>query len=183
MTVDKEKIKAELGIKDATPTPAVAASSPKEIEMEMTPEEAVERRRQRKAQLAQVLNRGVLSDKLKSILDAAVPEGRGGKFVLDHDEHRIRYTNLGFNYEYRKDVPKHLLHADGHIRVGDVVLMTIDLEDAAILREIQIDGVKKRLVTAKHEFVEQAAKDAQEGGAQPFNQSQVFIDTAVIDRR
>lgn len=154
-----------------------AKIQPAEASKEPTPEEAAQIRAAKKARLTQILHRGVLSDKLRSIVKAGTPEGYVGKFIRDRQEDIMRYSNLGWGFTYREDAPKGLHDAPtGHIRVGDVVLMTIRKEDHEILREIQADRVKASLSKARKEYASESQKEAQTGGAVPFDESVVFVN-------
>ena len=142
---------------------------------EMSAEEAAAKKASRKAELAHVLTRGVLNVKLQEVLDTYTPSDRVGKFVRDVDESLIRYKNLGYDFIYSKAkliTPS----VDGRIRVGDVVLMTVSREDREILREVRSETTRRRLIQGKEEFLSNAQKEAEKGGAVPFDNSQTVID-------
>lgn len=145
--LDEER--AEKSFKRDEPT--VEAS---DDEKEMTPDEAVELRNQKKARIAQILQRGILNEKLQRVFDSAVPDGFTGKFVRDTDGDIIRYDNLMFGFTYKENV-EHLQDPDGRIRVGDVVLMTILKDDRAILREVRIQQIQHKLGASKAEYDKQ----------------------------
>lgn len=139
---------------------------------EPTPEEAEAIRAQKKKRVAQVLTRGVLNAKLDNVYHASVPSGRVGKFIRDDFESTIRYTNLGYSFEYNSEAVKLHGSADGHIRVGDVVLMTISQEDREILREVKREGIKRKLGAGRKEYTDRAEQASREGsGTAPFDES------------
>ena len=174
----EEKLKGKIG---AEVSKVEQVKVPEEPLKEKTPEEAAAEakriRAEKKARLAQVLTRGILSDKLRSVAKGGTPDGYVGKFVRDRNEDILRYQNLGWGFTYREEAPKGLHDAaTGHIRIGDVVLMTIQREDHEILREIQSDRVKSALSKARKEYSSESNKEAQSGGAVPFDESVVFVN-------
>lgn len=148
----------------------------KDVKMEAkepTPEEVEATREEKKARLTQVLSRGILNQKLQNLYDACVPEGRAGKYILDSDDEKIRYSNLGFTFEYSKEAKEHV-GPDGKVRIGDVVLMTISLEDREILKEVKMDRTKENLGLGRREYNEKA-QEAAVGGPVPFDESHLEI--------
>ena len=153
------------------PTPTMAAefqASEKAQVREPSAAEAEDIRAQKKFRMAQVLTRGVLNAKLESVYNASVPTGCAGKFIRDDFESIIRYKNLGYTFEYSEGANKLYGTPEGHIRVGDVVLMTISTEDLEILREVRAEATRKRLGAARKEYVQQT--EAQEG-MRPIDES------------
>lgn len=149
-----------------------------EVKEEPTPELALETRAQKKARIAQVFTRGVVNSKLQAVYEVAVPEDRVGKFIRDTEEDIIRYRNLGFEFVYKKGAATRVdAHgtADGRIRIGDVVLVTISKEDHGILKELKHEQVLKKLDYGKEEFMTLSGKEAESGGAVPFDESQRVI--------
>jgi hypothetical protein len=153
---------------------------------EPTAEDAMRLRKEKKARIAQVLSRGVLGEKLKSIIREATPDGYAGKFVRNDAQDIIRAQNLGFGFKYRADVDavRLGLHAtpDGKIRVGDILLMTITKEDQEILREVRTERMKAKLTKSKKEYLETSA--SHDGGPEAFSEGQTSIDAGrIVDRR
>lgn len=134
---------------------ALAGLKPNDVQeedvVELTPEEAEALREQKIAKLTQVLSRGVLNDKLHSLILTAVPKGRVGKLVRDRDEDIIRHSNLGYTFEVVPGAQGLHATADGRVRVGDLVLMTISQEDHELLVEIRRRGIRRKLDLAKNE--------------------------------
>lgn len=152
---------------------------------EPTAADAEKIRREKKARIAQVLSRGVLGEKLKSIIREATPDGYAGKFVRHDAQDIIRAQNLGFVFNYRSGVdPVALgLHAtpDGKIRVGDIVLMTITKEDQEILREVRTERMKAKLTKSKKEYLDSSS--GYDGG-EAFNEGSTSIEAGrLVDRR
>jgi hypothetical protein len=138
---------------------------------EPTPEEALSRS-QRKQKVAQVLQRGILNDKLERVGKENTPENWGWKLVYDDDEEILRHLNLGFVFEYRKGAKTDT--ADGRIRVGDLVLMTINPEDRALLKEVRADRVQEKLGAARQEYNRTANEKGAKGVA-PFDESDTVV--------
>ena len=138
---------------------------------EPTPEEAEEIRAQKKARIAQVMSKGMLNEKLKSVFDAFVPEGYSGKFVRYSEESVIRYQNLGFGFTYSKEVDKDSVHgsAEGFVKVGDVILMTITLEDLSILHEVKMETIQRNLNKGREEYKRLAEEHVERGGPKPID--------------
>jgi hypothetical protein len=141
---------------------------------EPTPEEAAALREQKIARIAQVLDRGVLNDKLQEILRSCVPKGRRGKFVRDSEGDVMRYQNLNYTFDVVKGATG--LHAtgDNRVRVGDLVLMTISEEDYSILEEIRRRTIRKKIGIGKQEYINLASRNS-EGGVVPFDESHTTI--------
>lgn len=135
---------------------------------EMTPEEALERRKERKARLANVLRRGPTNDRLANVIKVCVPDGRRGKFILEQQEAIIRASNKGFTFDYHDKAPKEHLSPDGKVRVGDLVLMTISVEDRELHREIRQDAIRKNIAKGKKVYVEKAQAEAERSGVHPI---------------
>ena len=155
-----------------------------EQEVELTPDEAAAYAifKQKSAKIAQIMTRGIVNDKLQMIIDSAVPEGRKGKFIRDNDDDILRYQNLFYTFDYKEGHTKGLhAEADGRIRVGDVVLMTISEDDLYILRESRKKRVEWKLDQGKQEYIGPAsAKEKEEGGSlvQSFDESSRTIHRA-----
>ncbi len=144
-----------------------------ESNTEPTPEGAEQLKAQKKARVAQVLQRGILNSKLQAVYEACVPKGRKGKYIRDDGESVIRYGNLFYTFEYTEGAVKRYGSPDGRIRVGsDLVLMTISQEDREILREVKQDRIMKNLGKGRKEYTTKADQAAREGGAPvPFDES------------
>lgn len=138
---------------------------------DLTPKEAEDLRKQKKARLTQVLSRGIINEKLETIMAGAVPEGRVGKYVRDSEEDIVRYQNLGFSFQYKDNATGLHGSADNRIRVGDLVLMTIDKEDSSILKEIRHERVKQNMEYGRKAFMEAALREAESGGPVPFEEA------------
>lgn len=139
-----------------------------------SPEEIAALREQRKAQLIQVLSRGQLNSRLDDIISNCVPENRVGKFVRDRPEDITRYQNLGYTFEVTENARGLHGTADGRVRVGDVVLMTIDRESHELLHEIRQDQIKRKLGSPKQEYLSRADR-GRNGGIVPLNESHTEI--------
>lgn len=142
--------------KNTTPAAIRAAFADDELpsteRKDVTPEEAVQIRESKIAKITQVLSRGLLNDKLEGILKNATPAGRVGKFVRDRPEDIMRYENLGYTFDVKPGATG--LHGTGdtRVRVGDVVLMTISVDDFELLREINARTVRQKLGVARKEY-------------------------------
>lgn len=95
-----------------------------------------ESRAQKKARLAQVLDRGIVGDRLRVDLPADVH----GEWIFNDMTEIMRMEALGFRID---DVyaPKRALHGtgDGRSVVGDVVFMTCPMENHELIEEIKRD--------------------------------------------
>ena len=118
-------------------------------ETELSAEEALEkaeRIRVARSKAAQVLSRGRTLDTLDRVL-AHVPDGYVGQLVRESDVDIDRFRILGFELFESKAAKKESSHgtADGKIRVGDQILMTIREEDyAALMYERELRKARKR---------------------------------------
>lgn len=96
----------------------------------------VEKRKERKAKLAQVLERGIIADRLTVDL----PSDKHGEWVADDPQEVSRMEALGFwiDRDYAK---KRRLHADGSDAsyIGDVVFMVCERDTYELLEEIRIE--------------------------------------------
>ena len=118
-------------------------------EVELSAEEALEkaeRIRLARSKAAQVLSRGRTLDTLDRVL-AYVPDGYVGQLVRESDVDIDRFTILGFELFESQAAKKESSHgtADGKVRVGDQILMTIREEDyAALMYERELRKARKR---------------------------------------
>jgi hypothetical protein len=118
-------------------------------EVELSAEEALEkaeRIRKARSKAAQVLSRGRTLDTLDRVL-AHVPDGYVGQLVRESDVDIDRFEILGFEVFTSEKAKKESSHgtADGKVRVGDQILMTMPEEDYAALQyEKQLRVAKKR---------------------------------------
>lgn len=115
--MSKERETINVGPQDKVPT--------------MTEEET---RAQKKARLAQVLDRGIVGDRLKVDL----PPGVHGEWIFNDQTEIMRMEALGFQID-TEYAPKRALHSkgDGASYVGDVVFMTCPMEDKILIDEIK----------------------------------------------
>lgn len=99
-----------------------------------------ETRAQRKARMAQVLDRGIVSDRLNVDLSE---QGLHPEWV--HKDDVVKKRALGFKIVDKELLPGRSLHdtGDSHITVGDVVLMACDLETKEIIDEIRKEKYDK----------------------------------------
>jgi hypothetical protein len=143
------------------------------LEQEMTPEEAQAAFEKAVAKVTQVLSRGTLNDRMQEVLDAATPRGRVGKFVRDDETTVIRHKNLGYTFDVN---PVSGMHdkGDGKVRIGDAVVMTVSLNDHAVLVEANKRSTRRKLGLGKQEYI----NASQSGAAAPsFDAgSQIIID-------
>ena len=174
--VSKEELEAALQAIEDSKTESAEEEEvkiePTSIEdPEPTPEEAEAIVAQKKARLAQVMTRGITNEKLKLAYDKYVPDGFGGKFVRDSEGDIIRYTNLGFGFEYKEEIEATGVHgrADGRCAIGDVVLMTITKEDLALLKEVKKEKMLRNIGAGKDEYKRRSEKHADEGGPSPID--------------
>lgn len=140
---------------------------------DMTDEELQAVFEQKKARVAQVLTRGMLNEKLRNAHERSVPEGYMGKFVRDTEDDIVRYENIGYGFTYTDDAKG--AHGDpaDRVRVGDVVLMTIKDEDAAVLRAVRRDKIQKNLSKGR----DLAKAKIAEGEMTPtFDESQLKVN-------
>ena len=100
-----------------------------------------EKRKALKARVAEVLDRGVIGDRLH----VDVPAGMHGEWV--HKDDVTKKKALGFQVAPRDFAPDKALHdaGDNSLRVGDVVFMTCAMETKEV-----IDEVKKERFNAVH---------------------------------
>ena len=100
----------------------------------------VETRRQRKARLARVLERGVVGDRLQ----VELPPNVYGEWVPNDKSEIFRMQSLGFEID-TEYAPKRALHdqGDGRSVVGDAVFMTCDRETKDILEEIRRENFER----------------------------------------
>lgn len=126
--------------------------------------ERQKQRQQRKARYAQILERGVVGDRLHVDL----PPDVYGEWVTNDLQEIYRKQALGFviDTEYAK---KRALHTNGTDQaiVGDVIFMTLPREDKEILDEIrqeQFDRINgkpgdRRSLKEEREYTQQVLKE------------------------
>ena len=110
---------------------------------------------QRKAKLAQVLDRGMVSDRL--VVKDADPR-KHYEWCRDTEIDIDRWRSLGFEVEQEKGEG---LHGKGDSRrvVGDAVLMSCSKENFEILEELKAERKeRKRRMNAKKEYLMRARK-------------------------
>lgn len=166
--------------KKSQTTPVSKAAEPKKKEErrddeEMTPEEAERLAEEKIARITQVLSKGILNEKLSSILERSVPAGYVGKFVRDTEEDIIRYQNLGYTFEVTPEARGLHGTGDGRVRVGDLVLMTISREDRNILSIARRREVQRKLSAGRKEYTRPAERAAESSGISVFDDSHTTI--------
>jgi hypothetical protein len=118
-------------------------------EVELSVEEALEkaeRIRLARSKAAQVLSRGRTLDMLDRVL-AHVPDGYVGQLSRESEVDIDRFRILGFEVFKSDEAKKESSHgtADGKVRVGDQILMTMREEDyAALTYERDLRKQRKR---------------------------------------
>lgn len=142
---------------------------------EISPEEAARIAEEKIARVTQVLSKGILNEKLASIIERSVPKGRIGKFVRDSEEDIIRYQNLGYTFEVNAGARGLHGTGDGRIRVGDLVLMTISQEDREILNIVRNRAIQQKLSAGRKEYTRPAERAAEASGISIFDESQTTI--------
>lgn len=102
--------------------------------IKLDPEEVKRLRAERKTQLRQVLERGIVADRLKVDL----PPNLYGEWVPNFKEEIYRMQLLGFQID-DKYAPQRALHdhGDGKSVIGDTVYMVCSREDREIMEEIR----------------------------------------------
>jgi hypothetical protein len=106
-----------------------------------------------KAKLIQVLDRGVVNDRL----DVKLPPERVGYWVRERQEDIDRMKALGGRFETPKTVlnGKSLHGSEGdRIRVGDVVLMSVPREVADAIADIRRDAKHSLTKRGRKEFLD-----------------------------
>ena len=125
----------------------------KEAVRELTPEEALKKHAEAKARIAQVLSVGSLSMHIQRIM-AALPSDRRGALIRDTDQDILRYETMGYRVE--KGLKIEGLHdkGDGKLRVGDLILVTISVEDYAIIEEVRAEVTADKIDLPRKEFLQ-----------------------------
>ena len=129
---------------------------PIDIKKDLTPEQAKERA-SKKAKLAQVLDRGMVSARI------AVKNPDPSKhyeWPRNTDVDIDRWKSLGFELEQDKKVSKGLHgQGDSRIVVGDAVLMSTSKENYEILEELKAERKARRAkMDAKKDYVRMAKR-------------------------
>lgn len=126
-------------------------------------------RAEHKARLAQVLDRGIVNDRLH----VALPEDMHGEWVPNSKEEIYRMQTLGFDVD-RTYAKKRALHNDGTDAaiIGDVIFMTCP----KMVKEV-IDEVRREKFEALH-----GAKNGQQKEERDFaNVSKATLKEAHMD--
>lgn len=114
--------------------PATGAELTMSEALAQDPEEIKRIRAARKAKLAQVLERGIVADRLQ----VPLPDSVYGEWVVNDKAEIYRMQGLGFEVDttYAK---QRALHNEGDDRsiVGDVVFMTCDKETHNLIEEVR----------------------------------------------
>ena len=116
-------------------------------------EATVESRDERKARIVQVLSRGFINDRL------AVNDLKPGwrvVWVRNNPDDIARYQTLGYKVETEMGTKYHQKAGESRI-VGDVILMSIPLEDYEIIEEAMTEQKLARLDKGKRDFVKEAS--------------------------
>ncbi len=122
-------------------------------EDEMSVDEAKRIHAEKKARIAQILERGVIAEKI------TIRDGDPNKYyvwVRTREEDIDRYRALGFEIETQAGDRIHPT-GDGKRVVGDVVLMSISMEEHLIIEEVKEDRRKKRRYEAEARYKKAAA--------------------------
>ncbi len=119
-----------------------------------TPEEA-ETLAQKKAKLAQVLQRGMVADRLK--VKNPDPD-KVYEWIREEDTEMERHLALGFALEMEDGSTKNRLHdtGDNRCRVGDVVLMSTSVENYELIQQVRMDQKAKKSTLGKEEYLRRA---------------------------
>lgn len=114
--------------------PATGAEMTMSEALTHDPEEIRRVRAERKAKLAQVLERGQVADRL----EVPLPEDVYGEWVVNDKAEIHRMEVLGFTVD-KTYAKKRALHDEGDDRsiVGDVVFMTCDRETHDLIEEVR----------------------------------------------
>jgi len=125
----------------------------KEPREDLTPEEVMARVKS-KAELAQVLDRGLTVERLS--VGHLLPPDRVGIFVRDRQASISRYRALGFRVEKLPpeviaDVNAHD-SADGTYRVGDVILMSAPKAQYDAIQELYAERGAGKLEQSRRDF-------------------------------
>ena len=122
---------------------------------DMTAAEAMTKA-QRKAKLAQVLDRGMVSDRL--VVKKPDPS-KHYEWCRDTEIDIDRWRSLNFEVEMDKGEGLHG-KGDGRKVVGDAVLMSCSKENFEILEELKEERkARKRKMNAKKEYVQRARRE------------------------
>lgn len=119
-------------------------------DVEMTPEEAATL--ERRARLAQLLDRGVTAHKLDV---EYLPHELFGTWVRDLPDDITRYRALGFEIETEHVKGEGHGQGDNREVVGDLVLMTTSRQNYEDIRSVQ-DDRKERRQAPRHQYMQQA---------------------------
>lgn len=136
-------------------------------------DEELESRAEKKAKIAQLLDRGIVNDKLdvEKLLGDGYREDRHYEWVRETDTDIDRARALGFNIVNRSDVDldSEEVHdaSDDRIRIGDVILMSCDRERHELIQEAKEEKRVEKYGEPTQEYVRRAQKQ----GAPPVGQS------------
>ncbi len=119
-----------------------------------TPEEAVSLS-ERKAKLAQVLQRGMIADRLK--VKNPDPD-KVYEWIREEDTEMDRHLALGFVLELEDGSTQNRLHGtgDNRCRVGDVILMSTSVENYDLIQQVRMDQKAKKSTLGKEEYLRRA---------------------------
>lgn len=99
-----------------------------------------------RARSVEVLSRGPTIDGIELILKKHVPKGHIGEFVLERDVDVSRAKAMGWmvlvDDKAKKDTPTG--KADGVVRLGDCILMTMPEEDYIANRLVKLERLERR---------------------------------------
>ena len=122
-------------------------------EDEMSSDEAKRLYAEKKARIAQILERGVISEKI------TIRDGDPGLYyvwIRTREEDIDKFSALGFVIETKAGQRIHPT-GDGKRVIGDVVLMSIPMEEHDIIEEVKEDRRKKRRYEAEARYKKAAA--------------------------
>lgn len=106
-----------------------------------------------KGQLAQILHRGVVNDRLSIKL----PPNRVGYWIRDRQEDVDRIIALGGKMESASQLGQKGLHGTGddRIKIGDVIFMSLPRDVVDAIAEIDEENKRTLLTKGKNEFLRQ----------------------------
>lgn len=142
----------------------MAKVDPNELESagaEILAQEAVEKAREiqeKKARFAQILSRGYVNDRLAVANN--LPDNRVGMWIRDRPEDIERHLALGGRVETREDAKADGLHGtgDNRVRVGDVILASMDREDFDIIQQVREEQKAARRNRGERAYTDAASK-------------------------
>lgn len=131
---------------------------------------AQETKAQKKARLAAVLDRGIVTANLDT---SFLPEGQHGEWIRYDSNEIARMKALGFD-TYKGNHPN-TLHsaADGTVRVGDVILMTTSKEQKELIDEVERERLNRIHGKTDSQIEERSFVQQVDGGIKPLIESRI----------